>query len=297
MSNRTSHAADLLCGAIRASGSPVCVGLDPVLENIPVEVTESGVADRIERFSRGVLESVREFAPAVKFQSACYERHGWEGVRALERSMQLARDLGFIVILDAKRGDIGISASHYAASARNAGAHFVTVNGYLGNSGIEPFLTEGLGVFVLVRTSNPDSAAFQSCPTQGGATIAELMASNVRELGQRRLGESGLSSVGAVVGATQSAEASALRQRMPDQIFLIPGFGAQGGTADDVRAMVRSGKPVDRAGVLVTASRSVIYPKSSGSNWQDSIRSAARDLAAQILRAVDGAEHQSISRQ
>ncbi len=286
MSAQSSHAADTLCRAIRAAGSPVCVGLDPVLENIPVEVEGAHASDRIELFSRGVLESVRGIVPAVKFQSACYERHGWEGVRALERSMRLARELGFVVILDAKRGDIGISASHYAAAAKGAGAHFVTVNGYLGVSGIEPFLKEGLGVFVLVRTSNPDSAAFQASRTTSGATIAELMASSVAELGKSRLGTTGLSDVGAVVGATQSAEALALRHLMPAQIFLIPGFGAQGGTADDVRAMVRAGKMFDEGGVLVTASRSVIYPKSSGTSWRDSIRLAARDLATQILQAV-----------
>jgi len=286
VSDQFSHAADTLCRSIRAVGSPVCVGLDPVLENIPSEVEGTHASDRIELFSRAVLESVRGIAPAVKFQSACYERHGWEGVRALERSMRLARELGFVVILDAKRGDIGITASHYAAAAKGAGAHFVTVNGYLGVSGIEPFLKEGLGVFVLVRTSNPDSAAFQASRTTSGATIAELMASSVAELGKFRLGTTGLSDVGAVVGATQSAEAAALRKLMPSQIFLIPGFGAQGGTADDVRAMVRAGKMFDEGGVLVTASRSVIYPKSGGTSWRDSIRIAARDLATQILQAV-----------
>lgn len=285
--SHASHAADALSRAIRAAGSPVCVGLDPALENIPGEVVGSHASDRIEHFSRGVLDAVRGIVPAVKFQSACYERHGWEGFRALERSMQSARELGFIVILDAKRGDIGISASHYAAAAKHAGAHFVTVNGYLGISGIEPFLKEGLGVFVLVRTSNPDSAAFQSSRTTGGATIAELMAQSVASLGISRQGSSGLSDVGAVVGATQSAEAAALRRLMPDQIFLIPGFGAQGGTAEDIRAMVRIGKGFDQAGVLVTASRSVIYPKSNGAPWQDSIKLAAHDLATQILHAVD----------
>jgi len=200
--------------------------------------------------------------------------------------MRLARELGFVVILDAKRGDIGISATHYAAAAKSAGAHFVTVNGYLGPSGIEPFLNESLGVFVLVRTSNPDSAAFQSSRTQSGGTIAELMATSVRDLGKSRLGTAGLSDVGAVVGATQSSEAASLRRLMPEQIFLIPGFGAQGGTAEDVRAMGRSGKMFDEAGVLVTASRTVIYPKSGGSTWHESIRLAAREFAGQVLQAV-----------
>lgn len=275
-------ASDALAGAIRAAGSPVCVGLDPVLENIPAQVSGASAWDRIEAFSLGVIESVRGIAPALKFQSACYERYGWEGFRVLERSMQRARALGFVVVLDAKRGDIGISASHYAAAARHQGAHFVTVNGYLGVSGIEPFLNEGLGAFVLVRTSNPDSGAFQSVRTAGGATVAELMASAVNKLGNTRRGISGLSEVGAVVGATQSLEAAALRRLMPDQIFLIPGFGAQGGTAEDVRAMLRPDKPPHEAGVLVTASRSVLYPKSQATDWRAAVRDAAGALAKQV---------------
>ncbi|MBN8598325.1 MAG: orotidine-5'-phosphate decarboxylase [Planctomycetes bacterium] len=286
---KTANASDAIVRAIRTAGSPVCVGLDPVLEKIPAQVDGATGWERVESFSRGVIESVRGIAPALKFQSACYERYGWEGVRVLERSMRLARELGFVVVLDAKRGDIGISASHYAAAARHQGAHFVTVNGYLGVSGIEPFLNEGLGVFVLVRTSNPDSGAFQSARTDGGATVAELMASSVRTLGSTRVGISGLSAVGAVVGATQSAEAAALRRIMPDQIFLIPGFGAQGGTAEDVRAMLRPDKQPHEAGVLVTASRSVLYPKTQATDWRAAVREAAGEFAQQVRTSLTGA--------
>ncbi|MBX3389179.1 MAG: orotidine-5'-phosphate decarboxylase [Phycisphaeraceae bacterium] len=277
-----TNAADVLCAAVRAAGSPVCVGLDPVLESIPGDIGEAAPHDRIESFSRGVLEAVRGISPAIKFQSACYERYGWQGVRALENAMKIARDLGFVVILDAKRGDIGISATHYAAAACNAGAHFITVNGYLGVSGIQPFLKEKLGVFVLVRTSNPDSAAIQAEALKAGGTVADLMASSVSRLGTTSLGSCGLSDVGAVVGATQSSEGAALRRNMPDQILLIPGFGAQGGKADDIRSMVRPSQSFEHAGVLVTASRSVIYPERGGIPWQDAIRAAAVDFATQI---------------
>ncbi|MGH7241831.1 MAG: orotidine-5'-phosphate decarboxylase [Phycisphaerales bacterium] len=284
----TSRAADLLHDAVRASGSPICVGLDPVVENIPAEIQGSNAPDRIEAFSRTVLEAVRGIAPVVKFQSACFERYGWEGVRALERSMHLARQLGFVVILDAKRGDIGISAAHYAAAASASGAHFVTVNGYLGASGIEPFLKEQLGVFVLVRTSNPDSASFQAVATREHGTVAELMARVVAKLGSERMGLAGLSDVGAVVGATQSNEAAALRHLMPEQIFLIPGFGAQGGSAADVRAMARPGRRIEESGVLVTASRSIIYPKHESGSWQVAVHGAATSFAAEIREAVAG---------
>lgn len=282
MTGSETNAADVLVAAVRAAGSPVCVGLDPVIENIPDAVAGDTPHDRIENFSRGVIEAVARISPAIKFQSACYERYGWQGVRALERAMRVARDLGFVVILDAKRGDIGISAAHYAASAGNAGANFVTVNGYLGASGIRPFVEQNLGVFVLVRTSNPDSAPIQAQSLASGGTVAELMASSVCDLGAARIGEYGLSDVGAVVGATQSAEAAALRRRMPDQIFLVPGFGAQGGKADDIRSMIRPKHEFERAGVLVTASRSVIYPADRGRPWQDAVRAAATDFAQQI---------------
>ncbi|MBX3378751.1 MAG: orotidine-5'-phosphate decarboxylase [Phycisphaeraceae bacterium] len=286
MTAAPAHAADLLAAATRATRSPVCVGLDPVIENLPAALSAGDAPDRIEQFSRGVLESIRGIAPAVKFQSACFERYGWQGVRALERVMGLAREQGFVLVLDAKRGDIGISATHYAVAAANAGAHFVTVNGYLGPSGIIPFLEQGLGVFVLVRTSNPDSTGFQAARLDGGKSVAEWMASSVSELGRDRVGALGLSDVGAVVGATQSAEAALLRRAMPDQIFLIPGFGAQGGTADDVRAMVRRGRSADQAGVLVTASRSVIFPKPQGADWKESIRNAAAAFAGEVALAV-----------
>lgn len=286
MIGAATHAADALSAAIRTAGSPVCVGLDPVVENIPGEAGGGVPHERIERFSRGVLEAVAGIAPSVKFQSACYERYGWEGVRSLERSMRAARDLGLVVILDAKRGDIGISAAHYAASASNAGAHFVTVNGYLGASGVRPFLERNLGVFVLVRTSNPDSAAIQAQALKSGGTVAELLAATVQDLGADRIGSCGLSDVGAVVGATQSAEAEALRQRMPDQMFLVPGFGAQGGKPEDVRSMIRPSQKPDKAGVLVTASRSVIYPAGRETRWQDAIRTAATEFAHQIRSVV-----------
>ncbi|MCC6677706.1 MAG: orotidine-5'-phosphate decarboxylase [Phycisphaerales bacterium] len=275
--------ADRLDRAIRTAGSPVCVGLDPVLGSIPgdVRARRPDAAGAIEEFCSGVLRSVSGVAPAVKFQSACFERYGSAGVAVLERSIGLARSLGLVVVLDAKRGDIGISAEHYAAAARGLGADAITVNGYLGPSTLEPYLEGGLGLFVLVRTSNPDSDAVQAHRLADGRSVAEMMADAVATAGHERLGACGLSDVGAVVGATKSSEGRALRARMPEQVFLVPGYGAQGGTAEDVRALLRS----DGRGVLVTASRSVIYAKGDGS-WTDAIAAAARKLADEIRTVV-----------
>ena len=282
---RPGSAADRLAAAIGQT-APVCIGLDPVVERLPGELQSLPAPDAFERFALTILDAVGGIAPAVKFQSACYERWGSPGVAALERGARAARDRGFIVILDAKRGDIGISAGHYAAAATSLGADWITVSPYLGTETLEPFLDAGLGVFVLVRTSNPGSDQLQSLKLEGGATVSEQVATELDRLGQSRRGEGGLSDVGAVVGATKAADAAPLRQRMPSAIFLVPGFGAQGGTAEDVRAMVRPGAaaPAD-AGVLVAASRSVIYPAGAGPLPQR-VLDAARAMAEQVSAAV-----------
>jgi len=279
--------SDSLLAAVNRVGSPVCIGLDPVLEALPEELRarHHDPLGAVSEFCRGVLEAVAGLVPAIKFQSACFERYGSRGVAVLEECTDQAARAGFIVVLDAKRGDISTSASHYAAAAKRLGAHCITVNGYLGASGVQPFLEAGLGVFVLVRTSNPDSDAVQGQMLADGRTVAELLADQVAGMGEAHLGRSGLSSVGAVVGATKSAEGAALRRRMPDQVFLIPGYGAQGGKAENIRAMVRTGaQSPGHAGVLVTASRSVIYAK--GAVWTEAVREAARQFAVEVAGVI-----------
>ena len=234
----TGHAADRLIGAMDSVGSPVCVGLDPVLERLPDAVRVADPALAIERFCMGVLDAVCGVAGAVKPQSACFERYGSAGVAALERVAARARELGYFVLLDAKRGDIGVTAEHYASFAYDAvGADAVTVNPYMGFDTVEPFLRPGRAVFALVRTSNPGSDAVQSVGTVGGASVAEIIARGVRELGRPRLGARGFSELGAVVAATKPEDAAHLRALMPEQIFLVPGFGAQGGSAETVREL------------------------------------------------------------
>jgi len=284
------NVADVLAASIDRVGSPVCVGLDPVLEQLPPACrTGVNAPEAIAAFGIGVIDAVADAAAAIKVQSACYERYGSAGVAALERTVAHARARGLFVILDAKRGDIGISASHYAAAARHTAAHCVTVNGYLGMSGVQPFLDADLGVFVLVRTSNPDSDSVQSVLTGSGITFATHVAGLVASLGRSSVGATGLSAVGAVVGATKSADGLALRAAMPNQVFLIPGYGSQGGTADDIRTLVRPVRTRGRmsdAGVLVTASRSIIFAKPNESEgWQDAVCRAAHQMNSE-LRAV-----------
>lgn len=273
---------DLFASLVRRVGCAACVGLDPVVEKLPPGLS-SDPALAIEEFSKGVIDSIRGSIGVIKPQSACFERYGSAGFRALERTIAHAKAAGLWVVLDAKRGDIGISAEHYAAAASNLGADSITVNAYLGPSTVEPYLAIGLAVFVLVRTSNSDSDLVQSVGCADGRTVAQMMAGQVALLGSRHIGTSGLSAVGAVVGATKAADAAALRSVMPNQVFLIPGYGAQGGTLSDVRGMSRTGEAsVGGKGVLVTASRSVIYPGGAEGTWQDRVRNAARGLAGEI---------------
>jgi orotidine-5'-phosphate decarboxylase len=286
--------SDRLHTAINRCGSPVCVGLDPVLESLPEEVRarhhEPLVA--ISEFCSGVLKAVapggKPIVPAVKFQSACFERYGSRGVAVLEEQVAAAAALGLVIIWDAKRGDISTSASHYAAAAVRLRADAITVSAYLGASGVTPFLDTGLGVFALVRTSNPDSDAVQGQKLADGRSVGEVMAAHVAELGGSRLGGCGLSDLGAVVGATKASEGAALRALMPRQVFLVPGYGAQGGTAEDIRALLRPGarSPAD-TGVLVTASRSIIYAKTrADETWDAAVRGAAERMRDEIGAVV-----------
>ncbi|MCA9279531.1 MAG: orotidine-5'-phosphate decarboxylase [Phycisphaeraceae bacterium] len=273
-------AMDHLVLSIDRVRSPACVGLDPVLDRLPNELKQLSPVDAIEQFCIGVIDAAMQHVGVVKPQSACFERYGSLGMRALERVCDHANKHNLHIILDAKRGDIGISAAHYAAWAQEIGAHSITVNGYLGMETIEPYLDAGLGVFVLVRTSNPGSDAVQCSTLNDNRTVAQMMADQVSTLGASHMGTSGISDVGAVVGATKSSEGADLRKHMPDTMFLVPGYGAQGGTIDDIRALVRlSGNP----GVIVNASRSVLYPKEPESeSWQDGVATRAQHFAEEL---------------
>ncbi|MFK7789962.1 MAG: orotidine-5'-phosphate decarboxylase [Phycisphaeraceae bacterium] len=286
------HFADRLLDACNAKGAPVCVGLDPVLERLPDAIDRADPVAAIEAFSLGVIDAVADVVPAVKPQSACFERYGAPGVAVYHRVVAHAKSAGLIVVGDAKRGDIGTSSAHYAQGllAGDHGCDTLTVNGYLGGDGLEPFQQvaqgQGKGLFVLVRTSNPGGDAIQSLELKDGRTVAEAVGDVVASLGSSCVGDSGYSNVGMVVGATKPTDALKLRERYPQQLFLVPGFGAQGGGAEDVKACF---KP-DGTGALITASRSVIYAFAQDQSvaWESSVTGAAitlRDQIADILSA------------
>lgn len=289
------HAADRLLAAIERAGSPVCVGIDPVLQRLPaalspVDCNADACVAAIRSFSIGVLDAVAPHVGCVKLQSACFERYGVPGVEALQGVAAAARERGLQVVLDAKRGDIGVSAEHYAhaafggeAGTQRALADWLTINSYFGADGIRPFLQPGRGAFALVRTSNPGGDRVQAARLEDGRTVAELVAATVAEVGAGFVGTGGYSALGAVVAATKPHEAAALRALMPQQIFLVPGFGAQGGDTESVRPCFAA----DGRGAIVTASRSVIYAFSPDqSDWKNAVGDAAAALAEQIAKVA-----------
>jgi orotidine-5'-phosphate decarboxylase len=275
------HPGDALAWWVRHRGGPACIGIDPVLEKLPAAARGANPVASIETWCLSVLDAIEPFAAAVKFQSACFERWGSAGVAALERCLAAARGR-FLVILDWKRGDIGVSSEHYAAAASGPLAcDFVTASPYLGADGFDPFLKLGLGVFGLVRTSNASGDVVQSPRLADGRTVAEMVGSFTASHGATWVGASGWSALGAVVGATKAADAARLRGMLPQTPFLVPGFGAQGGGLDDVLACFSA----RGEGALVTASRSVIYAEGAGP-WTDAVRAAARDLRDQLAAAL-----------
>jgi len=301
------HFADRLLEAIRRKGSPVCVGLDPLLERLPAELAPGGdlaragddpaaAAALLERFCREVIDAVADIVPAVKPQVAHFERYGGAGMSAYHQVIRTARQAGLIVIADVKRGDIGSTAEQYAAAYLNRpdGPDALTVNGYFGADGVRPFVEAaragGNGLFVLVRTSNPSARDVQDFADPTGKTLFQHAAECVARLGagDELIGTSGYSLLGAVVAATYPQEARVLREIMPQQLFLVPGYGAQGAGAEDCAAAF---KP-DGSGAIVNASRSVIYafqrPGQAQADWKTAIREAARAFANDIARAVGG---------
>ncbi len=288
------HFADRFFEQARLKGAPVCVGLDPVVERLPPALRDAAGPTAIEAFSMQVLEATADLTPCVKVQSACFERFGSAGVAAHERVMRRARELGLLVINDAKRGDIGLSAEHYAAGCLDD-ADALTINTYFGPDGIEPFVRRaalaGKGLFALVRTSNPGGAALQSLSLGDGRSVCDAAAQMVHAIGEGPglVGASGYSLLGAVVGATNPGDAARLRGLMPRQLFLVPGYGAQGGSAADVRACLAQ----DGGGAIITASRSVIYAfdRDREGQWIEAVRRGAlalRDEIAGILGPAAG---------
>ncbi len=264
------HFADKLSQRIHGISSRLVIGIDPDPRRILAKDSRFQQAfpgddpeETLDNFCHVVLEAAKSTACAVKPQAAFFESLGLPGLSALQKCLKQARSLGIPVILDAKRGDIGNTAKAYADAYLDPRSSFfadaLTVNPYLGPDTLEPFVKKaqehGCGLFVLVKTSNPGSGAFQDAMLQTGAPLYAEVAKAVRDLGENNIGASGYSNVGAVCGATYPKELTALRDAMPRSIILIPGYGAQGGTAADALGAFHPGGK----GAIISASRSIIF--------------------------------------
>ncbi len=301
--------ADRLTLAVRRTGAPCCVGIDPRLDWIPAELrarfaarpTPHTVAAALQEMHRRIVDRIARWVPAIKPQLAFFEQLGAPGIAAYEDLVRHARDRGVLVIADAKRGDIGSTAEAYAAAFLGGvrlgdvdlsppRADALTIQPWFGTDGVEPFLRacdrEGAGLFVLVKTSNPSSAELQDLVC-GDRTVSMHVAAAVDAWGRSRVGASGYSSVGAVVGATHRSHLLPLRRAMPRAILLLPGYGAQGGSASDVvDAFDDNG-----LGALVVAARSVhfAYRRPDGSeepDWEAAIENAARRMCEDVAGAL-----------
>ena len=267
------HFADRLAAAVEQKGAPLCVGLDPDPALMPEGL---GVVE----FCRGIVDAVGDVAVAVKPQAAFFEARGREGWAALTDVCEYAREAGLLVIADAKRGDVPSTARAYAAAFAPL-ADAVTVNAYLGHDSLEPFFAhDGLGVLVVLKTSNPGSADLQDLPLDDGRPFWQHVAGLVDRWGADLVGESGLSSVGAVVGATHPELLETARTLLPRAVLLLPGVGAQGGRLENLAGAFTACP----ASALPSASRSVLYAD-RGAGWQEAAAAEAERLAGE-LRAV-----------
>jgi orotidine-5'-phosphate decarboxylase len=288
-----------LAEAVTQKKNPVCVGIDPRGNSLPEGLRPSSnadiesIAESVQSFCFEIIDAVADLVPVVKPQAAFFEELGPAGMVALHKTVRYASQRGLLVIMDAKRGDIGTTATAYANAYLGSGApgtkefspwgaDALTVNPYLGADTLEPFTqrcaASGSGLFVLVKTSNPGSSFFQDQQLQEGKTVSEKIADHVEALSCATRGPLGYGDIGAVVGATYPKQLAAMRQRMPSTWILIPGYGAQGGSAEDVKL----GFDSRGLGAIVNSSRGIIFaydqPKYRASKWTAAVRSATLDM-------------------
>lgn len=301
---------DVLQDKIRAMKNPTVAGLDARIDYVPEYIRQAaykehgvslkGACEAIYQFNVGLIDALCDVVPAVKPQSAYYENLGWQGMEMLERTIRYAKSKGMYVIADIKRGDIGATATAYAEGwlsgtsiegevFKTFDADSVTLNGYMGSDSINPFLeaakAEGKTVFVLLKTSNPSSGELQDI-IAGDRLVYQVMGDLNERIAKGTEGKYGYTMAGAVTGATYPSDIRALRKRLEHTFFLVPGYGAQGGTAEDVQyAFDKYGH-----GAIVNASRSIMcaWKKTGGDghDFADAARNAAIAMRDDIKRFV-----------
>ena len=299
-----------LVSKIKKLNAPIVVGLDPMLSYVPEHIkkaafeqfgeTLEGAGEAIWQYNKQIIDCVYDLIPAVKPQIAMYEQFGIPGMVAYQRTVDYCREKGLVVIGDIKRGDIGSTSEAYAVghlgkvtvgsnriSAFNE--DFATVNPYLGSDGINPFIKvckeENKGLFILVKTSNPSSGEFQD-QLVNGRPLYELVGEKVAQWGEEHMGDE-YSYIGCVVGATYPKMGEVLRKIMPKTYILVPGYGAQGGKAEDLKPYFNE----DGLGAIINSSRGIIaaykqekYANFGEANFADASRQAVVDMIEDINR-------------
>ncbi len=297
---------------IEEKNSPVCVGLDPMPDYIPRQILDAafaghgetleGAAEAVWQFNKAIIDATYDLVPVVKPQIAMYEQFGIPGLTVYKRTVDYCHEKGLLVIGDAKRGDIGSTSAAYAAAhlgkvkiGQNEisvfDTDFVTVNPYLGTDGVKPFVdvckADDKGIFVLVKTSNASSGEFQDSICDG-VPLYERVAEKVVEWGSGCM-DGFYSNVGAVVGATYPQMSAVLREKMPHTFFLVPGYGAQGATAEDLRPCFDA----DGRGAVVNSSRGIIaayrqdrYREYGEQRFAEASRAAVIDMVNDINRVL-----------
>ncbi len=302
---------DRLIENIIKKQNPTVAGLDPKLDYVPASIKEScfktygatleGAAAALLEFNKAIIDKIYDIVPAIKPQAAYYEMYGWQGVRALSETIAYAKSKGMFVITDGKRNDIGTTMEAYAAAHLGAtevegaeleafGADALTVNGYLGSDGIDPLLKicseRDKGIFVLVKTSNPSSGELQDKKLETGESVYESMGMMCESWGSELVGKYGYSAVGAVVGATYPEQLAEMRAKAAHTFFLVPGYGAQGGGAQDAKnAFDQNG-----LGAIINSSRGIMCAwKKQGLTEEDfaeAARAEALRMKEDILSAI-----------
>ena len=296
-------AFDRLIEKIVEMQNPTVAGLDPKLDYVPASIKEAcfakygktldGAAAALFEFNKALIDSLCDIVPAIKPQAAYYEMYGWQGVKALCDTIAYAKSKGMFVITDGKRNDIGTTMEAYATAHLCTtdvageqidafGADALTVNGYLGTDGIKPLASicdeKDKGIFVLVKTSNPSSGELQDMKLDTDETVYEHMGRMCESWGEELMGKYGYSAVGAVVGATYPEQLKEMRAKLPHTFFLVPGYGAQGGGAEDVKnAFDENG-----LGAIINSSRGIMCAWKKQNLTEEDFAQAARNEAIRM---------------
>ena len=300
-------AFDRLIDNIIEKQNPTVAGLDPKLDYVPASIKDAcfaqygktleGAAAALLAFNKAIIDQIYDIVPAVKPQAAYYEMYGWQGVKALAETIAYAREKGMFVITDGKRNDIGTTMEAYATAHLGTtdvagesidafGADALTVNGYLGTDGIKPLVQmckeKDKGIFVLVKTSNPSSGELQDMTLTNGASVYEQMGSMCERWGEELGGKYGYSGVGAVVGATYPEQLKEMREKAPHTFFLVPGYGAQGGGANDAKnAFDKNG-----LGAIINSSRGIMCAWKKQGLTEEDFAAAARAEALRMKEDI-----------